>query len=197
MSHYYSKEQNDIKSEEKKISFSILDEKFSFITDNGVFCKDYIDYGSKALINAFKPNSLSLPILDMGCGYGTLGIIISKLYNKEAVMFDVNQRAVTLANKNIALNNANARAYVADILEGIEGAYSACVTNPPIRAGKNVVFKMYEEAYKHLVSDGELFVVIQKKQGAPSSQKYIFELFGNCSAIAKDKGYYILYAKKK
>lgn len=197
MSHYYSKEQNDIKSEEKKISFSILNNSFSFITDNGVFCKDYIDYGSKALINAFKPNSLDAPILDMGCGYGTLGIIISKLYNKEAVMFDVNQRAVMLANKNIALNNVLAKAYVADVLEGIEGRFSACITNPPIRAGKNVVFKMYEEAYKHLIPEGELFVVIQKKQGAPSSQRYISELFENCSIIAKDKGYYILYAKKK
>lgn len=197
MSHYYSKTQEQITSNEKSISFTFMNNNFTFTTDNGVFCKDYIDFGSKTLLKAFKPNSIEAPILDMGCGYGTLGIIISKIYNKEVHMFDVNERAVNLCNKNIAKNKVDAKAFICDITEGLTvTGYSACVTNPPIRAGKKVVLKMYEEAYKALEPKGELFVVIQKKQGAPSSKEYIESLFGNCDIILKDAGYYILHATK-
>lgn len=197
MSHYYSKSQEKIISNEKTISFEYADKKFSFLTDNGVFCKDYIDFGSRTLLNAFTPNSISAPVLDMGCGYGVLGIVISKAFDKEVTMFDVNERAVNLANKNASLNKVNASAIWKSVEEfEADTKFSACVTNPPIRAGKSVVFAMYKKAYEVLEEKGELFVVIQKKQGAPSSKKYIEELFGNCDIILKDNGYFILRATK-
>lgn len=197
MTHYYTKNQDEIKSEPKDFIFNFKEHTFKFITDNGVFSKDYIDYGSFALLKQFIPNEINLPILDMGAGYGPLGIVISKLYNKETFMCEINERAYNLILKNILLNNSNSKAFNSNLYELVDDKkFSSIVTNPPIRAGKDVVFAIYDGAYQHLALEGELWVVIQKKQGAPSSMAHIENLFGNCKIISRDKGYYILYAKK-
>ena len=198
MSHYYSKEQNDVESNPSTYNFNFKGLELKFKTDNGVFSKDYIDYGSFALLKEFKPNNIDLPILDMGSGYGPMGITISRLFEKEVYMCEINERAYNLSLENILTNKANCKAFNSDLYEKVEGlSFSSIVTNPPIRAGKDTVFKIYDEAYKHLVVGGELWVVIQKKQGAPSSKAHIEELFGNCEIVARDRGYYILKAKKE
>ncbi len=177
--------------------FNFKDHTFKFHTDNGVFSKDYIDYGSFALLKAFKPNDIDLDILDMGAGYGPLGIVISTLYNKHTVMCEINERAYNLNLKNIEENKANATVFQSDLYEKVSDLkFASIVTNPPIRAGKDIVYKIYDEAYNHLVEGGELWVVIQKKQGAPSSKEHITNLFGNCEIVTRDKGYYILKAVK-
>ena len=197
MSHYYSKEQNDIESNPTYFNFNFKGLELKFKTDNGVFSKDYIDYGSFAMLKAFIPNDIDLPILDMGSGYGPIGITVSRLYKKEVYMCEINERAYNLSLDNIKTNNANCKAYNSDLYEKVEGMqFSSIITNPPIRAGKDTVFKIYDEAYNHLIVGGELWVVIQKKQGAPSSKAHIEELFGNCEIITRDKGYYILKTKK-
>ena len=193
--HYYSKTQENVKSEPTSFAFNFRDHTFRFHTDNGVFSKDYIDYGSFALLKAFKPNNIDLDILDMGAGYGPLGIVISTLYNKHTIMCEINERAYNLNLKNIEENKANATVFQSDLYEAVMGKkFASIVTNPPIRAGKDIVYKIYDEAYNHLVEGGELWVVIQKKQGAPSSKDHITNLFGNCEIVARDKGYYILKA---
>ena len=198
MSHYYSKEQNDIESNPSYFNFNFKGLELKFKTDNGVFSKDYIDYGSFALLKEFIPNDVDLPILDMGSGYGPIGITISRLFNKEVFMCEINERAYNLSLENINANKANCKAFNSDLYEKVEGLeFSSIVTNPPIRAGKNTVFKIYDEAYKHLVNNGELWVVIQKKQGAPSSKEHLEELFGNCEIVNRDRGYYILKAIKR
>ena len=198
MSHYYSKEQNEVESNPSFFNFNFKGLEMKFKTDNGVFSKDYIDYGSFALLKVFEPNNIDLPVLDMGSGYGPIGITISKLFNKEVYMCEINERAYNLSLENILNNNANCKAFNSDLYEKVEGLkFSSIVTNPPIRAGKDIVFKIYDEAYKHLSKDGELWVVIQKKQGAPSSKDHIEELFGNCEIVNRDRGYYILKAKKE
>lgn len=195
--HYYSKNQENVKSEPSSFIFNFKDHTFKFHTDNGVFSKDYIDYGSFALLKAFKPNNIDLDILDMGAGYGPLGIVISTLYNKHTVMCEINERAYNLNLKNIEENKANATVYQSDLYEKVKDLkFSSIVTNPPIRAGKDIVYQIYDGAYEHLVEGGELWVVIQKKQGAPSSKEHITNLFGNCEIVTRDKGYYILKAVK-
>lgn len=197
MEHYYSKETNT-ESNPKDFKFNFKNIEFTFKTDNAVFSKEYIDYGSFVMLNNFVPNDIDLPILDMGSGYGPIGIVISRLYNKNVVMVEINERAYNLSLENIKRNNANAKAYNSNLYDEIDDMiFSSIVTNPPIRAGKNTVFEIYDKAYTHLALNGELWVVIQKKQGAPSSKAHLEELFGNCEIVKRDRGYYILKSIKK
>ncbi len=197
--HYYSKSQDNLESKPSDYVFNFKDHTFKFTTDIGVFSKDYIDYGSFVMLKEFKTNNLDYPILDMGAGYGPIGIVLSTLYNKKTVMCEINERAYNLIIKNIKQNNAiNAVAYHSDLYEAVnDQLFSSIITNPPIRAGKQTVFAIYDGAYTHLVENGELWVVIQKKQGAPSSKAHLEELFGNCDIVAKDRGYYILKSIKR
>ena len=196
--HYYSKTQGDLESNPQEYIFNFKNNTFKFHTDSGVFSKDYIDYGTFAMLKAFIPNDIDLPILDMGAGYGPIGIVVSKLYNKKTVMCEINERAYNLILKNISENNANSIAYHSDLFEKLDNdmKFSSIITNPPIRAGKDIVFKIYEGSYERLAKNGELWVVIQKKQGAPSSKEKLTSLFGNCDIITRDKGYYILKSVK-
>lgn len=197
--HYYSKTQDGLDSNPSQFVFNFKDNKFIFHTDSGVFSKDYIDYGSFVMLKTFEPNDIDLPILDMGAGYGAIGITVSKLHDKDVDMCEINERAYLLNKKNIQENKANkATVYHSDLYEAVEGKkYASIITNPPIRAGKQVVYAIYDGAFDHLQAGGELWVVIQKKQGAPSSKDHLTALFGNCTVVNKDKGYYILKSVKE
>lgn len=134
----------------------------------------------------------------MGCGYGPIGLSLAKeFYDRQIYMVDVNERAVALAQKNAERNGVqNVRIDVSDGMEKVPEGLAAVLTNPPIRAGKETIFKFYKEAHERLVSGGELWVVIQKKQGAPSTKDYLEELYGEVDVVEKVKGYWILKAKK-
>lgn len=197
--HYYS-EKIDLESKPNEFTLFFKEHKFLFTTDIGVFSKRYLDFGSHTLLTAFKPNNIEGPVLDVGCGYGPLGIVISTLYDKEVYMVDINERAIELSNKNIIKNNVTkAKAIKSYLYDSLDKniKYASIVTNPPIRAGKKVVFQIYEEAFDNLLPGGELWVVIQKKQGAPSSMNHLNEIFNNCEVIDKNKGYYILKSVKE
>ena len=197
--HYYSKTQENVESKPSQYVFNFRDNKFIFHTDNGVFSKDYIDYGSFVMLKSFVPNNIiDYPILDMGAGYGPIGIVVSKLYNRQTIMCEINERAYNLILKNINENKVDAKAFHSDLYEKVlDMKFSSIITNPPIRAGKTTVYAIYDGAYDKLVSGGELWVVIQKKQGAPSSKEHLLSVFGNCEVVNKDKGYYILKCVKK
>lgn len=193
--HYYSQNNDSLESKPQKFNFNFHDHSFTFITDSGVFSKNYIDFGSFTMLQTFKPNTLSPDVLDVGCGYGPIGIVVSKLYDLNVLMLDINERAVRLANQNAELNQAgNAKAQKSNIYDSLDDnqKFSSIITNPPIRAGKKVVYEIYDGAIKHLLPGGELWVVIQKKQGAPSSREHLMQLFGNCEIVNKNKGYFIL-----
>ncbi len=197
--HYYNEHQEDLHSNPNCFDFYFRNQHFKFHTDDGVFSKAYIDYGSFALLSCFEPNNFPEPILDMGAGYGPIGITIAKLYQKTVYFSEINQRAFSLLQKNVLENQiTTAHCYQGNLYEALpkEQLYSCIVTNPPIRAGKQVVFDIYKGAFSKLVTGGHLWVVIQKKQGAPSSKEFIKECFGNCEIINRDKGYYILRATK-
>lgn len=196
MSHYYDKEVN-LKSERKSFDFIFKNVKFKFYTDNGVFSKGFIDFGTQQMLNNFNESKLEGPILDMCCGYGVVGIILKKFTKSDVYMTDVNERAVELSKDNAKLNNVDVSIFSGNLFENLPDIkYKNILVNPPIRAGKEIVFKIYEGSHERLLDDGSLFVVIQKKQGAPSTLKKLEELFKSVKVVAKEKGYYIIEAVK-
>jgi 16S rRNA (guanine1207-N2)-methyltransferase len=160
MPHYYTNNVN-LESDESKIVFRFREHELTFISDIGVFSKERVDYGSRALLDAMDISENQKSLLDVGCGYGTLGVSLAKVYpwlNVE--MVDVNERAVLLSNKSIKINNLeNAKAYLSSIYENVNGTYDVIISNPPIRAGKKVVHEILEKAYDHLNDKGERIIV--------------------------------------
>jgi len=197
MSHYYindNKLDHKIKKYEVEVNGIIL----NMYTDLGVFSKDYLDYGTRVLLETIKLDNKQETVIDMGCGYGPIGIYIAKVYpEKHVYLFDINERAVEMALKNQEENAVNnTKISVSNLFDQVNVKADVILTNPPIRAGKQTVFKLYEEAYLNLNDGGILYVVIQKKQGVPSSVNYLSITFGNCEVIEKKKGYWILSARK-
>ncbi|MBO2945828.1 class I SAM-dependent methyltransferase [Paenibacillus sp. F411] len=195
--HYYS---NNPESghDRRKLDVVLRGTKLSFISDAGVFSKGGIDYGSKVLIEAMEFPAQA-KVLDVGCGYGPIGLSAAKLASAGHVtMIDVNSRAVELAKENAALNGiGNVTILESDLFSSIQGeAFDVVLTNPPIRAGKETVHTIFEEAYRHLRDGGALWIVIQKKQGAPSARAKLESLFQQVEEVTKDKGYRILKAVK-
>lgn len=197
MSHYYTKNP-DVKSDPQLINYYFNDISFKFKTDNGVFAKSYVDFGTNLLLHSLVVNELPEPLLDLCCGYGVVGIVLKKLTKKEVYATDINERAVALARDNAILNAVKLNIYSGDKLEGIPSnvTFSQIVLNPPIRAGKATVFALYDLSYERLVKQGELDIVIQKKQGKDSTLKYLTNLFARVEVINKDKGYFIIKAIK-
>lgn len=201
MSHYYD-ENPEVESDELLFTYSYDKCKLELVTDSGVFSKGKIDFGSDLLVKTFLkayPPGPTKRILDVGCGYGPIGLMIAKTSpHHEVTMVDVNQRALSLSRKNRKKNRIkNVEIKESDGLSQVEAdAYDFMLTNPPIRAGKKVVHSILEDAYKVLKQGGALYVVIQKKQGMPSAKKKMQDTFNNVEVLAKDKGYYILRSTK-
>ena len=196
--HYYTKDPK-VRSDRQTISSDLRGTDLRFTTDAGVFSKGGIDFGSRLLVESFVMPDVSGDVLDVGCGYGPIGLTIATLFPERQIqMVDVNERAIALSKENAERNHVkNVTVYSSDGLSVVSDlGFAAILTNPPIRAGKDVVFSFYEKSYEKLRSSGELWVVIQKKQGAPSSMKHLEEIYGNVSVVAKRKGYYILRAIK-
>ena len=190
--HYYSKEVT-VPSNRQEVKFDFKENWYTFLTDTGVFSKKSVDFGSRVMIENFIPRTSDAPLLDMGCGYGPLGTIIGKTYNKTFYMYDINERAVELAKLNTEKNNVSAVVKQSDGFSNVADIkFSQIITNPPIRAGKKVYYEIYKNAINYLEENGELWVVIQKKQGAETSIAELESIFGNCTVIAKKKGYLIL-----
>lgn len=197
--HYYS-QKPDVESDPKFWDFTLRGRTLRFKSDNGVFSKNEVDFGSRLLIEAFQLNScIKGDILDVGCGYGPIGLSVAASYPEATVqMIDINSRAVELSKENAKSNGiANVVIYESDRFEQVDtDPFAAILTNPPIRAGKKVVQEIFEQSYERLTPGGELWVVIQKKQGAPSAMDKLDDLFGNVEVVQKKKGYYILVSKK-
>ncbi|EST10621.1 class I SAM-dependent methyltransferase [Sporolactobacillus laevolacticus] len=194
--HYYS-EHPHVESNPHFLKTTLRSLDLIFTTDAGVFSKNAIDFGSKLLIETFREPAVPGDLLDMGCGYGPIGITLAKSFpTRRVTMVDINERAVALTEKNVKDNQVEAVVFQSSLFERVSGDFAAIVTNPPIRAGKRVVQQIFTEAHQFLKSQGELWIVIQKKQGAPSALKMLQTLYGRVDVVAKKKGYYILCAKK-
>ena len=198
MGHYFD-ENPEISSAIREISFSLFDKSYTYYTDNGVFSKSKIDEGSYIFLKVLLPLNLTGRILDLGCGYGPIGLTIAQNSKEARVdLADINSRALALASKSSERLNLNKRVTIlhSDIYEKIEGPYDSIVVNPPIRAGKVVTYSMYSGAYQRLIDGGSLYIVIRKKQGAESAFKYLETVFENVSVLHKEKGYWIIKATK-
>ena len=194
MKHYYTNNEDLISAPEQFV-FRYRDKDLMFISDNGVFSKKMIDYGSRVLLDAIVIDENKRNLLDVGCGYGTFGVALKSAYPFLQIdMVDVNERALSLAKENLRANELEANVFLSNIYDNVEDSYDLIVTNPPIRAGKEIVTKILVEAKEHLNPNGEIWVVIQKKQGAPSAKKNLEMVFKNVAVVKKDKGYYILKA---
>lgn len=196
--HYYSN--NPQSNQVSKVwKFVLRGNTFTFKSSTGVFSKNTVDFGSRLLIETFEQPNVSGKILDLGCGYGPVGISIAKDFpEREVVMVDINERAIALAKGNAETNAvSNVEVRQSDGFLQVEGhGFSAILTNPPIRAGKKVVHGFFKESANRLVSGGELWIVIQKKQGAPSAIRYLQKLYEGVVVVGRDKGYYIIRARK-
>lgn len=198
--HYYS-ENPETAHDLEKWSFELLGKNFQFVTDSGVFSRQTVDYGSRVLIEQFDNSDLPEgTILDVGCGYGPIGLALAYSTDRKVEMIDVNNRAVALAQENAQRNELTEQTDIhqSNIYEDLhQASYAAIVTNPPIRAGKKVVHQILADAAPLLKTSGTLTAVIQKKQGAPSAKSKMEEVFGNAEIVSKDKGYYILRSVKE
>ncbi|MGM8212748.1 class I SAM-dependent methyltransferase [Virgibacillus sp. W0430] len=192
--HYYSKSPKSKRSP-KTWTYHLKGNDYTFTSDVGVFSKDEVDFGSRLLIEQFQLPPVEGALLDMGCGYGPIGIALAAQFkDREIVMADVNERALQLAKENAKLNDVTNVSFAnSDGFSTISTPeFAAIVTNPPIRAGKKVIYKMFEESKRFLCNQGELWIVIQKKQGAPSAKEKLEGVFGNVELVGRSKGYYIL-----
>ena len=162
-----------------------------------MFSKTEVDQGTEILLDAVCKGNLSGKVLDMGCGYGPVGIVVKKLYPAcEVTSVDINPRAVELTQLNSQKNEVKIQTYVSDGFAGVKDMYDHIITNPPIRTGKKVIYQMFEDAYEHLNENGDLTAVIRRKQGAESVVKKFTEIFGNCEVISRKKGYWVLQSRK-
>ena len=194
--HYYT---NNPTSEHEERSFRAVfaGRVLAFDTDAGVFSKQHVDPGSELLCKAL-PEDIAGRVLDMGCGWGAMTIMTLARFPKcEVTMADVNERALALAVSNVKKNFMTAEAVLSDGFEKITGEYDVVITNPPIRAGKAVIYKMFEDAKAHLAPGGRLYLVIRKQQGAPSALKFLKELYGKAEVIERDGGYWIIECIKE
>ena len=193
MSHYFT---NDyVESNENEIKVKIKNTDLTFITDNGVFSKHGLDFGTRSLLENLPIQVLKGDILDFGCGYGPIGIYLKKNTSANIDMLDVNERALNLARKNAEINNVSVNIFQSDLYINVTKKYDYIVTNPPIRVGKKTLYKILFEAEKHLKPDGKLIFVINKNQGAKTTARDLSEIY-EVTIIAKNKGFYIISAKK-
>ena len=196
MAKMYFAENPDAEHDIHELKAQLLGQKMTFLTDAGVFSKKMIDYGSQALLKCLDFHKQE-SVLDVGCGYGTLGLTLVKAKEVEATLVDINQRALDLARQNAERNQALATIFQSNLYQNVEGRFHHIISNPPIRAGKQVVHEVITGSYTHLLDGGDLTILIQKKQGAPSAKAKMEEVFGNCEILKKDKGYYILRSRKE
>ena len=197
MSGQYFENNENLTSNINELTYYFRKTKMRFLSDNGVFSKGGIDFGSSLLLRTIDVKGAKT-LLDVGCGYGTIGLTIAKT-NPECFveMVDVNLRAIELAKQNMTLNEIkNAEIFASNIYENVTKKYDVVVSNPPIRAGKKVVHEISLGSFEKLNDGGKYYAVIQKKQGAESLYKALQTVFPIVEVIEKDKGYWIIKAEK-
>ena len=195
LEHYFTNNPN-LKSELRKLTYNYKDVHFEFFSDNGVFSKDKFDYGTRLLLDSIDISKLSGNVLDLGCGIGVVGIILGTINeNINIDMIDINDRAISLVRDNLTLNKVKANVFSSDVYSNVNKKYDYIITNPPIRAGKEVVRKFLLGGYDYLNDNGILYFVMRKDHGVKSMIKELENKY-NVTIINKDKGFYIVSLTK-
>jgi 16S rRNA (guanine1207-N2)-methyltransferase len=200
MADYYYTDHPESESNEREITYRLENRELQLWTDRGVFSGSRVDHGSDILIQTvYRLETNPEGLLDLGCGYGPIGLSLGKAWpGCRIVMVDVNHRAMDLAVRNAQANGVSAEVLSSDEFADAmaDARFDVVVTNPPIRAGKAVVYSLFRQAYDHLTEGGRLYVVIQKKQGAESAAKELLRLFGQCETVERESGFHILCSVK-
>lgn len=196
MSHYFT-DNSSLRSNPKEFKYHFNNEQFIFTTDIGVFSKGEVDFGSYLLIKNVYDKAIGEDCLDLGCGFGPIGIIV-KRFNPSTNMdgVDVNSRAIELTDLNAKINNLEIKTIKTDDILTLNKSYNTILLNPPIRAGKTVIYDLYEKAHTILKDEGSLYIVIRKKQGADTSYKKLKDIFKEVNVVAKEKGYVVIQSIK-
>ena len=195
MSQYFDNDKS-IKSNKKLIEFNFNNKKYNVYSDNGVFSKDKFDYGTRVLLESIDINNLCGNVLDLGCGIGVVGIILGTINkNINIDMVDINDRAINLAKVNMSLNKVKGNVFISDVYSNINKKYNYIITNPPIRAGKEVVRRFLLGGYDYLTDDGTLYFVMRKDHGVKSMIKELENKY-IVSILNKDKGFYMVSLSK-
>lgn len=195
MEHYFTDNPPNIKNR-IEISFRFLGVSLKLISDNGVFSKEHVDEGSQLLIESAYLDGLSGEILDLGCGYGVVGLTLKKLDPQLQILgIDVNSHAVALAQENALLNQLDVKFIHHDGIQ-INQQFDSIIFNPPIRAGKEVIYRLFVEAYEHLKDGGQLYVVMRKQHGAQSAINFLQQHFTQVTRLNRDKGFWVFKATK-
>lgn len=191
MNHYYT-DNKDLPSKQKEFTYYFDNEVFRFTSDNGVFSKENVDYGSYVLIKSIYKLNLGKSLLDLGSGYGPIGVILKRFHEETDVeMVDVNSRAVELSKINNLNNKVDIKVHLCNDILSLH-TFDTIVLNPPIRAGKKIIYDLYEKASQRLNENGHFYIVIKKAHGAESSIKKLETLFKEVKVINKDKGYFVI-----
>ena len=190
----YFQENESLCADEIKIRLAKFGHDFTFFSRRGLFSHDEIDANSLLLVENIP--KIEGQLLDLGCGFGAIGIILAKINEKVNLTgCDINRIAVCIAKKNAAINGINARYIHSDCFDSIKGFFDTIALNPPIHAGKEVMYKMFKQAKKHLTTNGAFYIVIKKKHGAASCLRYLREIYEYCEPVYKKKGAYVIKCK--
>lgn len=199
MQHYFENN-SELKHDIRTLPLSLEGINLTLTTDSGVFSNKEIDEGSVVLLKSIiKTLDVKGTVLDVGCGYGTLGLYIAKRYPETKVtMFDINERAVRLTCENAKLNNlTNTNVYVDSDYQALpKHSFDLIVINPPIHAGKKVYYPLLSAARDYLTDGGVLMFVIRKKHGAKSAADYLSDYYKEVTLIQKSAGFYVYRATK-
>lgn len=196
MSQYFDNDKS-IKSEKRKIKFYFKNREYNLISDNGVFSKDRFDYGTRVLLENIDIDNLSGSVLDLGCGIGVVGIILGTINkNINIDMVDINDRAIEITKDNLLLNNINNNIFISDVYSNIDKKYDYIITNPPIRAGKEVIRRFLLGSYEYLNDTGTLYFVMRKDHGVKSMIKELESIF-DIEVINRDKGFFVIKCCKR
>jgi 16S rRNA G1207 methylase RsmC len=197
--HYYSEKQTS-EFHPAKIKVNVMGMDIELYTAGGVFSPKQIDAGTRLLIESAMVQP-GWKVLDLGCGYGIVGIAIKKKYPLATVfMSDINERAVQLSKMNIELNRIEATVLHSDVFKNKELErikFDTILLNPPQTAGKKLCFQMIEESKQRLNKGGTLQIVARHNKGGEGLSKKMEEVFGNMAETAKKSGYRVYISENQ
>ena len=197
MSNMYYEREPQSASREVACVFSYHGNRLTFQTDAGVFSKGELDQGTRLLLDALP--ELTGEVLDLGCGWGAIGIAVKKAFPQtDVTMVDVNLRALGLCERNAEANGVEVTCIESDGMSALGGRqFDAVITNPPIRAGKQKVYEMLSGAAEALKEDGSLYLVIRKQQGAESCMRFLSDYFETVEKLDRSAGFWVIRAAER
>jgi 16S rRNA G1207 methylase RsmC len=190
--HYYTEEPKST-YRERTIKANIRGFDLTLKSASGIFASRDVDTASKLLIeNAELPEKGK--ILDLGCGYGMIGVVAAKACpNCSVILTDINRRATALAAENLKQNYVkNAKVRQGDVYVAVKDEkFDLILLNPPMTAGREIVMRMIRGAPEHLNKNGSLQIVARKSKGGEFLFKEMDKLFSKTEVLAKSGGFWV------